>query len=79
MIGWIFNNSIYDKLRVIKGCEELKDLTATPTDVNHIKKMFQCYGVKDENLYIDAEPDLKKLQETYIEIRKKSRALTSAN
>ena len=79
VIGWIFNNSIYDKLRVIEGCEKLEDLKATPTDVEHIKKMFQCYGVKDENLYLNAEPDLKQLNATYIEIRKKSRALTGAN
>ena len=55
VIFWIMNNSKYDKLRLINGCEKQFDLEATPKDVEHIRKMAKAFGVKDENLFIDSE------------------------
>ena len=76
-IFWIINNSKYDQLRLLKGCENLADLEATPKDVVFIEKMAKCFGVEDENLFKDSEPDAKQLKKTYLEIRKRSRTLTS--
>ena len=44
-IFWMINNSKYDQLRVIKGCETLSDLTATPKDIVFIEKMAKFYGI----------------------------------
>ena len=54
---WIINNSKYEKLRKLEGCGHLADLTATVTDIVHIKNLAKCYGVKDEDMYVDSEPD----------------------
>ena len=75
-IFWMINNSKYDKLREIKGCETLGDLTATPKDIVFIEKMAKAYGVAPDDLYKDSEADIKALKTTYSKIMKKSRGLT---
>ena len=73
---WMINNSKYDQLRKIKGCETLGDLTATPKDIVFIEKMAKAYGVADDDFYKDSEADMKALKTTYSKIMKKSRGLT---
>ena len=47
IIFWILHNSKFDKLRTLEKCNGLQDLTATITDVEHIKNLAKCYGVKE--------------------------------
>lgn len=47
------------------------------TDVKVILKMAKAFGVKDENLYHDQEPDAATLKKTYMAILKASRAMSS--
>ena len=75
VIFWIINNSNYDKLRKINGCENLADLLATPKDVVHIRNMARAYGVRPENLYEDSEPDIKALKKTHLKIMHQSKKL----
>ena len=75
-IFWMINNSKYDQLRLIQGCETLGDLTATPKDIVFIEKMAKSYGVQPDDFYKDSEPDMKALKTTYSKIMKKSRGLT---
>ena len=75
-IFWMINNSKYDKLRLIKGCETLWDLTATPKDIVFIEKMAKAYGVAPDDFYKNTEADMKGLKTSYSAIMKKSRGLT---
>ena len=45
IIFWVFYNSKYERLSKIAGCEILKDLPATITDIVHIKNLAKSYGV----------------------------------
>ena len=74
---WIINNSKYDKFRKLEGCEDLGDLTATVTDIEHIINLAKCFGVKDEYMFIDSEHNYQELKTTYLEILKNCRMLTS--
>ena len=73
---WIINNSLYDKLRLIAGCDELFDLLATPRDVVVIEKMAKSLGVPDEHIIHDSEADINMLKESYKKLRKASRGHT---
>ena len=75
-IFWMINNSKYEKLRLIKGCETLWDLTATPKDIVFIEKMAKAYGVAPDDFYKNTEADMKGLKTSYSAIMKKSRGLT---
>ena len=73
---WIINNSLYDKLRLIVGCDELFDLPATPRDVVVIEKMAHSLGVPDDHIIHDSEADVNALKESYKKLRKASRGHT---
>ena len=74
---WIMNNSIYDELRKIEGCNTLWDLKATPIDVKVIQKMAKAFGVKDEHYFHDSEATLDDLKKSYMAILKLSRKMSA--
>ena len=76
---WIVNVSKYPELRKLGGCEDLTDLLATTTDCKDIMKMAKGLGVKDENIFRDEEATAAQMKKTYMQILKKSRALTAAD
>ena len=79
VIGWIFYNKSYDKLRTLNGCSGLKDLNSTPNDCEYIKRMFKGFGVKDEDLHFDPEATQDDLNNTWEKkIKKASNYLSSA-
>ena len=76
-IMWIINNSNYEELRKIEGCQTLWDLNATTTDVQVIKKMAKALGVTDEHLYHDEEATVDTMKKTYTQILKASRKMSA--
>ena len=77
-IFWILNNSAYPELRKLEGCETLTDLKATTTDCQDIMKMAKGFGVPDENIYRNEEPTFAEMKKTFMDIFKKSKALSAA-
>ena len=67
-IFWIVNNSVYDELRKIEGCETLTDLKATTTDCQDILKIAKGFEVPDENIYRNEEPTVEEMKKTFIDI-----------
>ena len=76
-IMWILNNSKYDLLRTIEGCNTLWDLNATTSDVKIVKKMAIGFGVKEENIFHDEEPTVDDLKKAYMQILKMSRKMSA--
>ena len=49
--AWLITDEEYGNLREIPGCEILKNLGATKTDVVHILKMFKYMRIPKENIF----------------------------
>ena len=73
---WMVTQDIYDNLRQIDGCENLKDLNATKTDGGYIQEMARKIGVPKENTFIDIRPSQKDLKKSYSKIMMASRTHT---